>query len=358
METDNSIVRKKPEPFSEEFLVLKLMRLAPKDSWTVNREGLVFVLPQAGAGNYAVNGGLHPLRPHDVLFFYGGVDLHLEALPSSELAFSCFSVRLEHLYPLFSGGEISLLSGLNDALQQPRHLPANLPLARQCHRLADEVTPHANLDHRSQLLRVASVVLTEEFKHMHEQRASTLGLEAHLLQIFERLSADELLTISVPDLATKFSCSRRHLNRLFHQYFGFSVASLRMEMRLLKSISLLRDANLKIINVAEQCGFNHLGLFNTCFKRRFGISPGHWRKHPHDLKPETSGAGNDHATCPLRAKGLCPMTSSESGMLGNPSPNAAWLPGNLPPAPMFPPQRNAAGAKSPAPAPKQNGGGK
>jgi hypothetical protein len=30
--------------------------------------------------------------------------------------------------------------------------------------------------------------------------------------------------------------------------------------------------------VADQCGFNHLGLFNTCFKKRFGTTPGQWRQ--------------------------------------------------------------------------------
>jgi transcriptional regulator GlxA family with amidase domain len=99
-----------------------------------------------------------------------------------------------------------------------------------------------------------------------------------MVQVFEKLSASELINLSVGELADRFSCSRRHLNRLFHQHFGVSVAALRMEMRMLKAISLLRDADVKIINVAEQCGFNHLGLFNTCFKRRFGTSPGQWRK--------------------------------------------------------------------------------
>ena len=98
------------------------------------------------------------------------------------------------------------------------------------------------------------------------------------MQVFEKLSADEILTLSVGQLAIKFNCSRRHLNRLFRQYFSFSVASLRMEMRLLKAASLLRDPATKIISVAEECLFNHLGLFNTCFKRRFGKTPGEWRK--------------------------------------------------------------------------------
>ena len=106
-----------------------------------------------------------------------------------------------------------------------------------------------------------------------------------MLQVFERLSSQELLSSSVGQLAEKFSCSRRHLNRLFHQHFGFSVAALRMEMRLVKAVSLLRDPNIKVINVAEQCGFNHLGLFNTCFKRRFGQTPGQWRKTASPAKP-------------------------------------------------------------------------
>jgi AraC-like DNA-binding protein len=101
-----------------------------------------------------------------------------------------------------------------------------------------------------------------------------------MVQVFEKLSASELINLSVGELADRFNCSRRHLNRLFHQHFGVSVAALRMEMRMLKAISLLRDAGVKIIDVAEQCGFNHLGLFNTCFKRRFGTSPGRWRKAP------------------------------------------------------------------------------
>jgi hypothetical protein len=81
-----------------------------------------------------------------------------------------------------------------------------------------------------------------------------------------------------------------------------------MEIRLLKAVSLLRNPREKVINVAEQCGFNHLGLFNTCFKKRYGTSPGQWRKL-------ALGGGNENPsskknegkpTCPLHANGLCP----------------------------------------------------
>ena len=135
-----------------------------------------------------------------------------------------------------------------------------------------------------------------------------------MMQVFEELSSNELLTLSVGDMAHKFSCSRRHLNRLFHQHFGCSVASLRMEIRLLKALSLLRDPDAKIINIAEQCGFNHLGLFNACFKKRFGDTPGRWRKWTSDGTAHASVLDVGHPACPMHAHGLCPWApTTENG---------------------------------------------
>jgi AraC-like DNA-binding protein len=61
-----------------------------------------------------------------------------------------------------------------------------------------------------------------------------------------------------------------------------------MEIRVLKAASLLRNPDEKVINVAEQCGFNHLGLFNTCFKLRFGVSPGQWRNQAQAVECQKS----------------------------------------------------------------------
>ena len=49
-------------------------------------------------------------------------------------------------------------------------------------------------------------------------------------------------------------------------------------MRLMKALSLLRDPELRVFNVAKECGFNRLNHFTTCFKKRFGKTPGEWRK--------------------------------------------------------------------------------
>jgi hypothetical protein len=48
----------------------------------------------------------------------------------------------------------------------------------------------------------------EEFKVAHGQRVGFIRAEDHLVQVFEKLSAEEMLGLSVPELADRFGCSR------------------------------------------------------------------------------------------------------------------------------------------------------
>jgi AraC-like DNA-binding protein len=115
----------------------------------------------------------------------------------------------------------------------------------------------------------------------------------------------------VEELAHKFGFCRRHLNRLFHQHFGLSISRLRMEMRLLKAVTLLRDPDAKVINVAQECGFNHLGLFNASFKRRFGTSPGLWRNQSKEAEQGPARLTSNRERCALGTAGLCPFNDAE-----------------------------------------------
>jgi len=217
-----------------------------------------------------------------------------------------------------AGNEISLLQSVTADFKNTRLYPASTPLAKQCHKLLEDVPPQSDLNHRGQVLRIVATILSEEFKAAPSRRAGFVRPEEHLIQVFEKLSTGEILGLSVGELAGKFGCSRRHLNRLFHQHFGFSVAALRMEMRLLKAVSLLRNPDAKVISVADECGFNHLGLFNTCFKRRFGVSPGQYRKLGVPTATQPGGLVGADSACPMRANGLCPWTGGPGSVQAAP----------------------------------------
>jgi AraC-like DNA-binding protein len=292
----------------EDYLTLRMVRLKPSEVWVNKQGGLSFVFPKGGTGKCLCGPLDQGLAPGDVLVLDGAVGGKLCAPDRGELVFACFSVRSEHLFPLFASNEICLLKGITDDFKRAKLYPASSPLALECHRLLGEVPPQFSLDHRSQLLRVAAAILTVEFKNAHSQRVGSSRPEDHMIQAFEKLSAAELVALSVPELAAKFGCSQRHLNRLFHLHFGVSVGALRMEMRLLKAVALLRNPDSKVANVAEECGFSHLGLFNICFKRRFGTSPGQWRKKAVPNEAQSAGLGGGARNCPLRVNGLCPWT--------------------------------------------------
>lgn len=285
--------------------MLRLVYLKSPAQWEHSEEGLAFVFPEDDDGNYVCGRITQRLSSGDVLICGGGRGGKLSVSNNGGMTFRSFSITLEHLYPLFAAEEISLLDNLSESLRGLRLLPSTSPLAQECHRLLKTVPSECTLDHRSQLLRIAALILTEEFKAARSRRVGFVRAADHVAKVLQKLSAQELLSFSVDELAERFGCSRRQLNRLFHQYLGFSVAALRMDMRMLKAVSLLRNPNAKIINVAEQCGFNHLGLFNSCFKRRFGSSPSQWRKHAMKT-PSSSGSALASAARPLQSNGLCP----------------------------------------------------
>ncbi len=334
----------------QEHLALQLIRLKSAEEFPIGDDGLAFVFVKGGTGKCVTRAASQRLLPGDIMVLNGVSGGKFSVHDKGECLFWNFSLCFENLLPLFSGNEISLLHNITESYKAAKIYPAASALAVECHRLLGAVPPQFNLDHRGQLLRIATTILSVEFKEAQTRRSGFVRSEDHMIQVFEKLSSSELINLSVGELAEKFSCSRRHLNRLFHQHFGVAVASLRMEMRLLKAMSLLRDPDAKIINVAEQCGFNHLGLFNTCFKRRFGTSPGQWRKTTSQSESTISLKSDNKPACPLHANGLCPWggssepapTSTDAGGAKTQLSKAAILSQSS----LLEPKRNMGGARA------------
>jgi AraC-like DNA-binding protein len=270
---------------TQDYLNLKLIRLKAFEKWKRDPEAVSFVMPHAGLGHYGHNAVKQQLSPGDV-FVSGNSSANLCSAAGTQFAFWGFLIHVDHLFPLFGTSEISLLQVFVDSLKSQYRLYAEgSALAQECYRLIADVPEQSDLEHRGQLLQLACLIFNEEFKAAKKERRTGFGpFEHHIAKAFENLSTEEMLNLSVSELANRFSCSRRNLTRLFHQYFGLSVAGLKMEMRMLKAASLLRDSDAKVINVARQCGFNHRGLFTTCFRRRFATNPGQWQQNANNAQ--------------------------------------------------------------------------
>jgi len=99
--------------------------------------------------------------------------------------------------------------------------------------------------------------------------------------LLKQTPASGLLDLSFSDLAQRASCTPRHLSRIFHELVGMTFREKQAEIRLARASELLATTESKVVDVALECGYQSLSLFNLMFKKRFGTSPGKWRRKQH-----------------------------------------------------------------------------
>jgi len=281
---------------AEVHLTLNWVVRKARETWSAPIEGLSFLFPAEGDGLYQAGSWTGRVRPGDVLVLQGALPGELCAGQGKGIRFRFFSVNEEQLLPLFGSRELSFWRSIKSVFARPKVYAAASALAQKCARMIEEVSLEPGLEQRSQLLRVAGAILMAESQTARPRPAVFLGADERVGDVLDKISATEILGSSVEELSRRFGVSGRHLHRLFRQRYGLSVCALKMEMRLLRAMGLLRDPAAKVTSVAENCGFNHLGFFNTRFKKRFGLSPGQCRK----------GAVPVDHKCILRAKDSCP----------------------------------------------------
>ena len=127
------------------------------------------------------------------------------------------------------------------------------------------------------MLQIGAVF--EELKAVIGQPGGATGEAGRkVMHVLVHLSETELQELNVGELARRCGFSRRHLARLVKNECGTSLATLVAQTRLDKAADLLRDPERKIVNVAMDCGFKHLGAFSAKFRVRFGMTPSDWRK--------------------------------------------------------------------------------
>lgn len=84
--------------------------------------------------------------------------------------------------------------------------------------------------------------------------------------------------LTLERVSQKFYISKYHLSRLFKEKTGYTLTEYVTLLRIRDAESLLRETNLKIIDIADRIGFQHVSHFWRMFKRHSGLSPREYRK--------------------------------------------------------------------------------
>jgi hemolysin activation/secretion protein/AraC-like DNA-binding protein len=110
-------------------------------------------------------------------------------------------------------------------------------------------------------------------------------------RLMENLCEADLIEHGPEELARLCRCSQRHLSRLFRRRFGVSIRAKQTELKLRKAQQLLSETDSKVIHVALDSGFRHLGLFNLMFKKYVGVTPSKWRLRERKKRTPSRRAG-------------------------------------------------------------------
>lgn len=283
-------------------LILQEMSLRPSGEWTPDGDWTVVRVAE-GAGYCLQSGAALELNVGDMMVVGPNASVVFRASQLGVLKLEYYHVLPQCLTGLLTVTEWRQLQDLSaETDAQVRHFAANDPAAQKFTRLAAQ-PQREGLVARTALLQLWAAVATSLLPGIGATPAS--NLRERFRQFVGKMSEAELAVRSLAQLAGELHCSERHFSRLFREEFNVSLRARRSELRLQRARQLLAESDAKIINVAYESGYPHVGLFNTIFKRRFGVTPSQWRhQNEHAVEftrfPARTGLGKRRPPSPSK----------------------------------------------------------
>jgi AraC-like DNA-binding protein len=260
-------------------LQLEEIKVPPGQEWTDTAAVWHFLHVSGGAAYWLGDNRTRSLIEGEMIIVAPAVKGAVRASQIGEVTLHVFNFAPDLLCGLFTLAERHFFeSSGGELLRSVQFLPSTHPANRQFAALIESDLKPNSLAQRIEALSLIAAVFDQDVAQHH----TPVSLGTTALHRFHQLIAEmpdsEIINHSPEQLARLCGCSPRHFNRLFRKYFGASARARQTELRLLKARQLLCDTEAKIVQVAMDSGYRNLSLFNSLFKKRFGMTPSGWRR--------------------------------------------------------------------------------
>ena len=263
---------------SEGHLSLQHFDLQSSAEWNLAPNGWCIIRLSQGVVYCFGPGGSREMAVGDVLAVPPGGAVLFRASQLGPAQLHYFYFRPESLNCLLTLPERYSLEAMAAASgREIRQLPASHPVAEQFTAFCGMPAQNKPLLERCQALSLAAALFAPYLVPTTKSNGSPATAPERFMEMMQKMPEVEILNFSPGELARRCGCSLRHFSRLFHAHFGASIRTKQTGLRLEKAQRLLRETDAKIINVALDSGYRHLGLFNATFKRHFGVTPTEFR---------------------------------------------------------------------------------
>ena len=263
----------------ERHLILQELVLSPSAEWPARCHGWWLARVAEGTGYWLQHGTeTRQLTAGDGLIVRRNANGVVRASQLGPLKLQFFTVQPQYLNGLLTVTEWHQLEvAPPKTAAAVSFFNADELIGQKFARLAGQ-SHHNRLSLRCGLLQLWAVAVAGWLASPAPAPAGANKLRDHFRELVGQMTEAELSECSLTDLARQLHCSERHFSRLFREEFGVPFRARQIELRLQRARHMLADSNAKIINVAYDSGYRHLGLFNAMFKKRFGLTPSEWRR--------------------------------------------------------------------------------
>ena len=259
-------------------LVVKEIPLPPAAEWQPGLPGWVFAQVTMGQA-YSI----HALKSQEldtgaVIGFGRSGRGYIRASQVNGATLNCFHVEPERLAGLITLGEQqSLEQAAKWEKAPPRVFLPGHPVSQKFKSVCSNPQRHL-FSERLHLLEIFTEVVAEELKSALGESVVAHSARMRMSELLRQMPASALLDLTLDELVQQMHCTPRHVSRVFNEVVGTCFRKKQSEVRLLRAQELLATTDTKIVEVAMESGFQSVSLFNLMFKRRFGSTPGEWRK--------------------------------------------------------------------------------
>ena len=261
------------EPFSPRF-----------EHFSVHRHrGYEFFLHVRGGGMYQLDQHLFPLQPYQLLV----IPPHQTHGPTSRTPLINFERLLvqvsEDVLAQLRYGPTNMQALVEQSLQEaPGQILLTPQDYQQLSALAARISPAETLqDPATQMeaLGYMTVLISRFCQAMRTAGAVEQNITRDQLmkQIHDHILLHFTEDCSLENLSERFSISKFHLSRRFHEAFGIGLHQYVMICRMTYAQRLIRQGE-PMMSISYQCGFNDYSSFVRAFTRHTGLNPSTWRK--------------------------------------------------------------------------------
>ena len=227
---------------------------------------------QAGDGLFCNTNALHTgrmLEGRDCEYF------SITFLPRLISGFEGSRIHTRFMEPVLTSARLSSVS-FSPAVAWEKEA---LERFHNIYQLSLHPTPTYELEIQRELSGFWQTLFLHETMELQPAAERVVRETERLRAMLDYLHSHYREKITLEDVAKHINISRSECCRFFRKHMKISLFDYLLNYRVEQSLSLLRDKDLSITQIAEQTGFGGSAYFAKIFKKEMGVSPSQYRNN-------------------------------------------------------------------------------